>query len=60
LLRSWGPEGAASLSVEGNGEDRKEVGSVNEAMWRKAMRRCGGYTGEDGEACVEIAVIGMQ
>lgn len=25
--------------------------------WRKAANRCGGYTGEDGEACVEIAVI---
>jgi hypothetical protein len=30
---------------------------VKKTVWRKAVRRCGGYTGEDGEACVEITVI---
>ena len=39
---------------------QKGGGFVDEAVWRKALRRCGGYTGEDGEACVEIAVIGVQ
>lgn len=40
--------------------ERREVRFVSETVWRKATRRCGGYTGEDGEACVEIAVVGMR
>lgn len=31
--------------------------NVSQAAWRKATTRCGGYVGEDGEACVEIALI---
>ncbi len=30
---------------------------MGDTVWRKAISRCGGYTGEDGEACVETAVV---